>query len=260
MVGIIGGTGTYDVNAFGNSALVTVSTEFGDVQLWKGSYKGTPIYFLPRHGANHERLAYQVEHHANILAFKELGVQRILATVAAGGINPDYEVGDLVLLDQFISFHTTMHTYGKYSVDMTEPYCPQLRSLLLEGATSIGYRLHKTGNYLSFDGPRYETAGEIRAFGLLGADLVGMTNGPEASLAREMGLCYSTVALITNRAAGLSSQGPDLKQHSKVGKENSHKVLNLFKYAIENQVPEYTCNCQGHLEKALQARSKQKKV
>lgn len=256
MVGIIGGTGTYDVNSFGASEVVTVTTEYGDVELWKGDYAKEVVYFLPRHGANHERLAYQVQHHANIAAFVKLGVQRIYATVAAGGINPLYEVGDLVLLDQFISFHTTMYTYGKYSVDMTEPYCSQQRSLLLEGAKSLGYRLHERGNYLSFDGPRYETAGEIRAFAMLGADLVGMTNGPEASLAREMGLCYATIALVTNRAAGLSSQGPDLRQHSRVGKENSHKVLDLFKYAIAHQSAEYTCNCKHYLEKALQARSK----
>ncbi len=254
MIGIIGGTGTYDVNSFGKSEQVSVSTEYGDVVLWQGSYEGEDVLFLPRHGEHHERLAYQVQHHANILAFKKLGVRRILATVAAGGIHPDLEPGDLVLLDQFISFHTTMHTYGRYSVDMTEPYCPQLRSLLTEGSKALGYALHERGTYLSFDGPRYETAAEIRAFAAMGADLVGMTNGPEASLAREQGICYATVALVTNRAAGLSLQGPDLKQHSMIGKEYGHRVLDLFKYAIAHLPEEYTCNCHQLYEKALLAR------
>lgn len=257
MIGIIGGTGSYDVNSFGESQQVVISTEYGDVTLWKGEYKGEDVYFLPRHGEHHQRLAYEVQHHANILAFKQLGVNQILATVAAGGINPNFEPGDLVLLDQFISFHTSMFTYGKYSVDMTEPYCPHLRSLLSEAAQSLSYKMHESGNYLSFDGPRYETAAEIRAFAILGADVVGMTNGPEATLAREQGICYATVALVTNKAAGLAAQGPDLKQHSKIGKEHSYKVLDLFKWVIEYRGDESTCNCHALYEKALSARQQQ---
>jgi len=254
MIGIIGGTGFYNVDFFGESEQVFVDTEYGKVEFWKGWHAGHEVLFLPRHGAKHERLAYQVQHEANLLAFKEMGVQRIFATVAAGGINKDYQVGDLILLDQFISFHTRKFTYGKYSVDMTEPYCPQLRNLIRQVAEDLDYPLHETGNYLSFDGPRYETAAEIRAFGILGADMVGMTNAPEAALSRELGICYCTVAVITNRAAGLSQQGPDLKQHSKVVKENSTKVLNLFSAAIKALPERTTCDCAHYLEKALKAR------
>ncbi len=254
MIGIIGGTGLYNVDFFGEAEQVQVTTQFGRVDFWKGHQGNQDILFLPRHGANHERLAYEVQHKANIMAFYKMGVTRILATVAAGGINPAYGVGNMVLLDQFISFHTTMYTYGKYSVDMTEPYCPELRVLLKKTAKSLGYPLHESGTYISFDGPRYETAAEIRAFQMMGSDMVGMTNGAEAALARELGICYSTIALITNRAAGLSSQGPDLKQHSTVSKENSGKILHIFSEVAQAITSDQSCSCHQHLEKALQAR------
>lgn len=255
MIGIIGGTGFYNVDLFGEGEKVIVETEYGDVEILKGKYKDIPVLFLPRHGFDHSRLAFQVNHHANIMAFKQLGVTSILATVAAGGINPNYKSGDLVLVDQFISMHTYHTTYGKHSLDMTYPYCSELRSLFIEAAEELKYDMYPTGTYFSFDGPRYETAAEIRMYKQLGGDLVGMTNAPEAVLARELGICYSVVAMITNMAAGLSSDEPDLKAHGNVVKKNTEKIQNLLCQVATMVKEENSCRCGEWYNRAISARS-----
>ena len=256
MIGIVGGTGFYSVDLFGQAETITVETEYGNVQMFKGKLKDQDILFLPRHGVEHGRLAFQVNHHANMMAFKQMGVNRVIATVAAGGINPQYKAGDLVLLDQFIDFHSYHTTYGKLSLDMTEPYCSELREIFIKVAKDLNYTMHPKGTYISFDGPRYETAAEIRAFNILGADMVGMTNAREAALARELGICYSAVAIITNMAAGLSEDEPDLEAHRRVVKKNNEKLQNLL-CQVALEIPEKrSCRCQELYDRAVAARSK----
>jgi len=255
MIGIIGGTGFYDIGFFGEAEDISVDTEYGKVDLIRGSYKGVELVFLPRHGKEHGKLAYQVHHHANLQALQLLGVKRVFSTVAAGGISSEMNKGDLVLIDQFISFHTRHYTYGKYSVDMTEPYCTQLRDILKTKAGELGYPVHTRGTYLSFDGPRYETKAEIQAFKLLGADVVGMTNGPEAALARELGLCYSAIVIVTNKAAGLSEDIPDLQTHKNAVKENADKVRMLISESLVEIPESRDCQCEACLTRALAARS-----
>ncbi len=254
MIGIIGGTGFYDIGLFGEAEEISIETKYGSVDIIKGTYKGKDLAFLPRHGKEHGNLAYQINHHANLLAMQALGVERIISTVAAGGISQDMNKGDLVLLDQFISFHTTHYTYGKYSVDMTEPYCIQLRESLLSKAQELAYPIHPAGTYLSFDGPRYETKAEILAFKSMGADVVGMTNAPEAILARELGICYSAIVIVTNKAAGLSDDVPDLQTHKNTVKENAEKVRILISESILDIPETRDCQCKGCLERALAAR------
>ncbi len=255
MIGIIGGTGFYDVGLLGEASAVDVSTEYGDVTLLKGSYRGTEIAFLPRHGLNHDRLAYEVNHHANMLAFKQLGVNRVITTVAAGGINGMFESGDLVLIDQFINLHTRHFTYGKYSLDMTEPYCSELRGIFMDQAQKLGYKIHPQGTYMSVDGPRYETKAEILAYRMMGADVVGMTNAPEAALARELGICYAAVVIVTNKAAGISADEPDLKTHSEAVKKNTAKLQSLL-CSVAAAVPEeHHCRCRELYDRAKRARA-----
>lgn len=253
-IGIIGGTGFYSVELFGESEEIKIDTPYGEVNMMKGSYKGKGIYFLPRHGFHHDKLAFEVTHHANIEAFRQLGVQRILATVAAGGISDHCKAGDFVLLDQFVSWHTKLFTYGQMSLDMTEPYCAELRGLFIEKAGELACPIHERGNYFSFDGPRYETAAEIRAFKALGADVVGMTNAPEAALAREAGICYSAVVIVTNRAAGLSNDEPDLATHSAMVKKCSEKLQKLICAVAEAIPEEHHCRCQELYDRAAGAR------
>lgn len=254
MIGIIGGTGFYDVGLLGEAVPVEVHTEYGDVTLLKGSYRGTEIAFLPRHGLNHDRLAYEITHHANMMAFKQLGVTRVITTVAAGGINDAFESGDLVLIDQFINLHSRHFTYGRYSLDMTEPYCSELRRIFMEQAERLGYKLHPKGTYMSVDGPRYETRAEILAYRVLGADVVGMTNAPEAALARELGICYGAVVIVTNKAAGISTDEPDLKTHSEAVKKNTVKLQNLLCSVAEAIPGERHCRCRELYDRAKSAR------
>lgn len=254
MIGIIGGTGFYNAGLLGEAVSIEVHTEYGDVTLLKGKYKDVEIVFLPRHGLNHSRLAFEVNHHANMMALKELGVTRVITTVAAGGIKETLNGGDLVLIDQFINFHTRHYTYGKYSLDMTEPYCSELRSIFMEQAEKLGYKLHPHGTYMSVDGPRYETKAEIAAYRILGADVVGMTNAPEASLARELGICYSAVVIVTNKAAGISEDEPDLKTHSEAVKKNTEKLQNLL-FSVAASIPEeHHCRCRELYDRASSAR------
>lgn len=255
MIGIIGGTGFYNVELFGQGEKVTIETEYGSVEMLKGKYMDTDVLFLPRHGFEHNRLAYQVNHKANLVAFKSMGVSKVIATVAAGGINSNYKSGDLVLVDQFISMHTYHTTYGKHSLDMTYPYCSELRDLFIDSAKELGYDMYPTGTYFSFDGPRYETAAEIKMYKQLGADLVGMTNAPEATLARELGICYSVVAMITNMAAGLSSDEPDLKAHGNVVKKNTDKIQKLLCLVATKIPEESSCRCEEWYNRAITARS-----
>ncbi|MCQ8898410.1 MAG: S-methyl-5'-thioadenosine phosphorylase, partial [Hadesarchaea archaeon] len=208
-VGIIGGTGLYRLAVSGGWR--GVRTPYGRVEVLVGGFGPGRVAFLPRHGRKHEHPPHLVNYRANLWALRSLGVERVLAVSACGSLNPRMRPGELVLLDQFLDFTrsrpATFYTGGRkrvVHVDLTEPYCPELRRILLEAAKEEGVRLHPRGTYVCTEGPRFETAAEIRAFRRLGGDLVGMTNVPECVLARELEMCYAAVGLVTNFAAGLA--------------------------------------------------------
>ena len=208
---IIGGTGFYDPHLLKSKQDLTMETKYGTVFLLTGWYKETPIAFLTRHGRDHHIPPHRINHRANIAALKELGVTRVLAATAVGSLRKELAAGSLVVIDQFIDFTKVQnHTFydgedGRVvHTDFTEPYCPQLRNSLASLMEKREITFISKGTYITTDGPRYETPAEIRAFALLGGDVVGMTNAPEAVLAREAGLCYANLSLVTNYAAGIS--------------------------------------------------------
>ncbi|QGP93085.1 S-methyl-5'-thioadenosine phosphorylase [Neomoorella glycerini] len=255
-IAVIGGTGFY--NFLDEVRPLQVTNEYGRVELVRGHYQGKEIIFLPRHGKNHEFLAHQVNYRANMLALKELGITRILGTSAVGSLNPQMQVGDLVLLDQFVDVTTNRpKSFNKYSVDMSEPYCPELRAYFLKAATEIDLSLHEKGIYICVDGPRYETSAEIKLYRQWGMDVVGMTNATEAVLARELGICYAIVAIVTDLAAGISDVPPDLDTHKRVVQENRAKLSQLLLKAITLVPEERSCQCQAIYESALAARASQ---
>lgn len=212
-VAIIGGSGLYETSALTARREETAHTPYGTVTLQRGVYQGEEIWFVARHGRGHALPPHRVPYRAHLWALMERGVRRILATAAVGGIRPDLGVGELVLVDQFLDFtrgrEQTFYeggAAGVLHVDMTEPYCPRLRRLLLEQAQREGIPLRASGTYVCTEGPRFETAAEIRAYGMLGGDVVGQTSVPEAVLARELGICYATVAVVANPAAGVGDR------------------------------------------------------
>lgn len=207
-IGLIGGTGIYDAGLFADPREHSVATPYGEVPAVLGMCGNRRVAFITRHGRLHNIPPHRVNYRANIWALKLLGVKRIVATAAVGSLNPNMKPGDFVVYDQFLDFtkgrESTFHTDQVVHTDVSEPYCSDLRELLFEALSNAGEQVHPSGCYVCTEGPRYESAAEIRAFRILGGDLVGMTGLPEVVLAREAGLCYAGVAVVTNFAAGMS--------------------------------------------------------
>jgi len=241
---IIGGTGITDLDVLENKKSETVRSPYGGAVIFTGTYLGLETGFLMRHGQYHENLAPQVNYQANIWAARELGFTRILGTSAVASLRSDIKVGDLVLLDQLVDLtHGRGSSFFSGSVKMTEPFCSQMRTIILATATQEHIFMHPTATYVCFNGPRYETAAEIRLFQNWGMDVIGMTNATEATLCREAGLCYSTIALVTNMGAGLSQEGPDLLRHRQVSQENLPKLKQLTFASLQALTQQDLCFC-----------------
>lgn len=212
-VAIIGGTGLYDPAMLQGAQARTVRTPYGTATFHVGRVGAREVAFLPRHGQSHAIPPHRVNYRANIWALADLGVRRCLASAACGSLRPELAPGTLVLCDQFLDWtRGRAGTFfdggdtGVRHVDMTEPYCPELRAQLILAAGRLGLGLAPGATYVCTEGPRFETPAEIRAYAFLGGDLVGMTGVPEVVLAREAGICYASVAIATNYAAGLAGR------------------------------------------------------
>lgn len=219
---IIGGTGFEILPEDIFAEQIPVETRFGVVPLLSVSYnyvEPRKLFFLSRHGATHGFAPHQIPYHANIAALVAAGVEAVFATNAVGSLRPDYRPGDLVLFDDFIDCtHSRPRTYfvegGAWShTDFSVPYDPRLREAICRSASEYGVALHPHGTYLCTDGPRFESPAEVRLFASWGADIVGMTGLPEVVFAREAGLRYAGLGIVTNLAAGLS---PDPVSHAEV--------------------------------------------
>ncbi len=247
---IIGGTGVYDPKMLDAMQTMEVETRYGRALLTRGEYQGHKVVFLARHGTEHGTPPHKVNYRANIAALVKLGVTRVVATAAVGSLNAKMPPGTMVLLSQFLDFtkarEATFFSGGEAGVihtDFTEPYCSDLNRTLVEAAKNTRLEILTGATYVTAEGPRFETPAEIRMYKLLGGDLVGMTNVPEVVLAREAGLCYSTVALSTNFAAGIS---PALLTHHEVlavMAENVEKVRRLLMETIPSLREERDCQC-----------------
>lgn len=254
---IIGGTGVYDPRMLDNIREVTQDTAYGKVSLTIGQYDGQEIAFIPRHGSKHSVPPHLINYRANIMGLSQLGVKSILATAAVGSLNLDLKPGMFVLADQFLDFTksriNTFYDGGEQGVihcDMTVPYCPELRQAVTQAAQECGFGLQNGGTYVCTEGPRFETAAEISMFKQFDGDLVGMTSVPEVCLARELGICYANISIITNYAAGIS---PTILTHSEVlqgMKESTGEVRKLMLESIKYISRERNCDCGQVLEQS----------
>ncbi|MDQ0199714.1 MTAP family purine nucleoside phosphorylase [Neobacillus ginsengisoli] len=241
-IGLIGGTGLYDL--FHLLTEQCIETEYGQVPLLKGEYEGKKVYFLPRHGTVHGVLAPYVNYKANLMALKKAGVDQIIAVSAVGSVNPDIPISGLTLPDQLVDFtRRRENTYGKFSADMTLPFCPDLQQAVRSAAQENGQKLYENTTLICVDGPIYETRNELQLFSSWGMDIVGMTNATEAALARELGICFSVVTLSTDLATGFASIPPDLATHKKVAAENKEKVKALVEKALSLLPKQKSCQC-----------------
>jgi 5'-methylthioadenosine phosphorylase len=254
-LGVIGGSGFYQPAFLDDVQEILAETPYGAVKLRFGKLAGRSIVFLARHGSGHETLPHQLNYRANVWALKRSGVRRIIATNAVGSLRPDLGPGAIILADQFIDFTKqrpfTFFEQGdahRAHVDFTEPYCPQLRSFIQKAAVKLGMAVNETGCYVCTEGPRYESPAEVRMFRTLGGDVVGMTGLPEVVLARELGLCYANVSVVTNWAAGLS---PAALKHTAVldiMAKNQEKLRGLIAESLQQLPLEISCDCGNETE------------
>lgn len=250
-IAIIGGTGVYDPEILTGIREEKIATPYGDVKAVIGSYLNREIVFMARHGTDHSTPPHLVNYRGNIAALKELGVNNIFATAAVGSLNPDMAPGQFVFVDQFLDYTkgrpSTFVEKGVVHLDMTDPYCSRLKRLLADTARKLALEYHGTGVYVCTEGPRFETAAEVRMFRQLGGDLVGMTSVPEVVLAREAEICYATIAMVTNFAAGISPNKLTHQEVLDVMAQNSANLRQLIMQAVSGLDPDEDCPCRHAL-------------
>ncbi|HDH05597.1 MAG TPA: S-methyl-5'-thioadenosine phosphorylase [Nitrospirae bacterium] len=256
--GVIGGSGLYEIKGLTLKSRKKVSTPFGKPsgQYLVGAMGGAEIIFLPRHGRRHDIPPHMINYRANIWGFKKLGVNRILSISAVGGIKKGLKPGDIVISDQVIDMtKQRASTFyegkdGVIHIDFTEPFCPELRKVLLKAGKRIKTTLKNGGTYVAVEGPRLETAAEIKSFGLLGGDIVGMTGMPEASLARELEICYAGISVVANYAAGISRRKLTVAEVMEAMKDSTEKIKRLLKETFTLIPQQRKCPCPEALKEA----------
>jgi 5'-methylthioadenosine phosphorylase len=204
-IGIIGGSGLYDMAELTDREEATISTPFGDPSgpYLLGTLRGTRVAFLARHGVGHRFLPSELNFRANIYGFKVLGVERILSASAVGSLKQEYKPLDIVVPDQFFD-----RTKGRIStffgcglvahVAFAHPLCADLSAIAADAAETVGAIVHRGGTYVNMEGPQFSTLAESNLYRSWGMDVIGMTNLQEAKLAREAEICYATLALVTD--------------------------------------------------------------
>lgn len=260
-IGIIGGSGLYGI--FTNREFVKVNTSYGKPSspIQVGIIDNKKVYFISRHGLNHEIPPHKVNYKANIQAMYDLGVRRILATHALGSLNPSMKPGDFVMSDQFVN-----KTWGREDtyfngpdtvhISTSDPFCNNLRNSVLDVFNQFGYKHHKKATMLVIQGPRFSTRAENLNFFQEGNDVISMTGYPETVLARERGICYVSVGIVTDIACVLGSKiHPQFpSSHSEVVKTfelSVTKVVSVLETTIKNLGKQKSqCECTQSLKGA----------
>jgi 5'-methylthioadenosine phosphorylase len=259
IVGVIGGSGLYQMEGLEKIRVVRVSTPFGppsDLYI-KGSLNGTEVVFLPRHGRGHRLLPTEVNFRANIFGMKKLGVERIVSVSAVGSLQEEIAPGHVVIPDQFIDRTTQRPStfFGKgivAHVSLADPFCPELSETLARAAREDGAKVHHKGTYLCMEGPQFSTRAESRLYRSWGADVIGMTNLQEAKLAREAEICFTTLALATdydcwNEAAG----DVEIERVLAVLKQNVDLAQRIIRRILSRLPERRSCGCADALKDAI---------
>ncbi len=259
-IGVFGGSGFYSF--FEKSSVsVRVRTPYGapSAHVTLSEIGGVKVAFIPRHGVDHRFPPHMIPYKANIHAFKQLGVKRIVAPNAVGSLRAELEPGDLVFCDQFVNF-TTGRDDTFYSgpttthVSTAQPYCPQMGEIATKAAKRLGMKYQEGGTVVVIQGPRFSTKAESRFFKAQGWDVINMTQYPEVVLSREQEICYLNISVVTDYDAGLEGD-------SNVKPVSHHEVIKVFErkmamlreltVAIISDMPrERTCRCGSALENA----------
>lgn len=258
IIGVFGGSGFYQF--LEKVEEIKVDTPYGEPsdKVALAEIAGKPIAFLPRHGRDHSHPAHAVNYRANIYALYSLGVRQIIAPASCGSLQPDIHPGDFVILDQFVD-----RTRGRkdtffdgpvtHHISAAEPYCPRLRKLAIEKAKALGVRVHESGTMVVIQGPRFSTRAESEWFTRMGWHTVGMTQYPEVILARELGLCYVGIALVTDYDVGVQVGRPPVtvEEVLRVMNANIARVRDLILAMIAELTEERNCPCEEEARRAI---------
>ena len=238
---IIGGTGLTSLEGLKIVGREVVHTPYGEPSgpLTHGELFGNDVTFLARHGYRHTIPPHRVNYRANLWALKHIGVTHVIAVAAVGGITQRMAPCQLAVPDQIIDYtYSRSHTFfeegldGVTHIDFTHPYCAEMRQALLAGGKEAGLDLVDGGTYAATQGPRLETAAEVDRLERDGCDVVGMTGMPEAALARELDLCYASLAVVANWAAGRDGKEITMEEISENLRTGMDRVRQVLKAAI----------------------------
>lgn len=258
-VAIIGGTGVCNLSLLTDAQEAIIKTPYGPTRLYMGNWAGKEVVLLPRHVSpkgerdKHYISPHRINYRANIWALKELEIERAIGTSASGSLDPRMKPGSIAILTQFIDFTKSRPAtfYEEESichVDMTEPYCPEIREALFSSAQEEIEFCFPSATYVCTEGPRFETPAEIQAFKMLGGELVGMTNVPEVVLARELEICYASIAIVTNMAAGIAEHKLSTTEVEEMMKIMMPKVDSIIKKTVHKLPVTRNCSCKDALK------------
>ncbi len=252
IIGIIGGTGIYDILDI--KEYKKVFTPYGSTSdlIAIGNIKNKNIAFIPRHGNKHTIPPHKINNKANLWALKELNVTRVISICATGSLKEEYKPGDIVIPDQFIDFGKSIETFydgGRVvHVSMADPFCPEMRKIAIETLKELNFRFHEKGTYLRISGPQFSTRAASKMYRNF-ADIIGMTGTSEAILARELGICHIIISAITDYDVW-AEKPVSAKEVINVMKENEEKIKMIIKSIIEKIPEERRCDCKNSLEGA----------
>ncbi|NPV92139.1 MAG: S-methyl-5'-thioadenosine phosphorylase [Firmicutes bacterium] len=254
-IGVFGGSGFYRMDG---AEEIKIDTPYGapSDKITLTEIGGKKVAFIPRHGKEHQIPAHMINYRANLWALKELGVTRVIGPCAAGSLQADVKPGDFVICDQFVD-RTRNRKDTFYDGPITthisaaDPYCPEMRALAIEKARKLSIPVHETGTVVVIQGPRFSTRAESRWFGGQGWEVINMTQYPESILARELGMCYVNISLITDYDVGLDGN-PDImpvthERVIEVFKNNNDKLRGLLCELIGALPDQPGCSCYQHL-------------
>ncbi len=258
-IGVIGGSGLYDIEGLTDVQRVRVLTPFGEPsdEYTTGTLGDTRMVFLPRHGRDHRLLPGEINFRANIYGMKKLGCEWLISVSAVGSMREDIEPGHIVIADQFFD-----RTNGRSStffgsgivghVEFADPVCPDMVEVLFSSAKEAGATVHKGGTYMCIQGPQFSTRAESVIYRKLGVDVIGMTNIPEAKLAREAEICYGTIALSTDYDCWhATEESVTVDMILATLKKNVSMAKNIIKNAVGKITGPRQCKCASALEYAI---------
>lgn len=258
-IGVIGGSGIYDIEGITEMRKQKIKTPFGDPSdtIVIGNLEGIPVAFLPRHGRGHFIAPSELNSRANIYALKSLGVEQIISISACGSLKEELKPRDIVIPDQLFD-RTRQRPYTFFGegivahIGFANPYCTELSGILYRVAKDTGLSVHLGGTYVCIEGPQFSTKAESKVFRSLGFSIIGMTNLPEAKLAREAEICYATLGLVTDY--DVWKEGEEVTVGRVVANllANIENVKKLIKAAIPRLKRERKCECASALAYAIQ--------